>query len=259
MNEAPNAHPAGEQPPDAHTDGPADEDAVDLRQVMRARRQGKSLRAWLAQPDRYGVLLVFIVASMFAVAVLDQGPVAHAVAVAAMGFTLMFALHTSRAPRRLRRSAYIAVPVIIIVTSAWARDATEGAEELVAGITLVLFVAVLASIFRRMAVHLTISASTVLAGLCIYVLLGLVYSSIYGLIVASGTQLFAQTTDPTSFDTLYFSFITMTTVGYGDLSPIGDLPRILAASEALIGQIYLVTAVALLVGNIGRQRRRLGS
>jgi hypothetical protein len=253
-----NEQPPDPQPDPTQPDSPQPgEDAVDIRQVMRTRRQGMTLRAWLAQPDRYGVLLVFIVASMFAVAILQEGPVAHAVAVAAMGFTLMFALHTSRAPRRVRRTAYVAVPVLIVVTSTWSRDATQGAEELVAVVTLILFLSVLASIFRRMAVHLTISASTVLAGLCIYVLLGLVYSSIYGLIIASGAQLFAQTTDPTSFDTMYFSFITMTTVGYGDLSPIGDLPRILAASEALIGQIYLVTAVALLVGNIGRHRRRL--
>jgi hypothetical protein len=46
-------------------------------------------------------------------------------------------------------------------------------------------------------------------------------------------------------------------VGYGDLTPAGDLGRMLAATEALLGQIYLVTVVALLVANIGRGRRPL--
>jgi hypothetical protein len=51
---------------------------------------------------------------------------------------------------------------------------------------------------------------------------------------------------------VYFSFITMATVGYGDLAPQGGVARALAVTEGLFGQIYLVTAVAALVGNIGR-------
>jgi hypothetical protein len=53
---------------------------------------------------------------------------------------------------------------------------------------------------------------------------------------------------------MYFSFITMATVGYGDLTPIGGLGRALAVMEGMLGQIYLVTAVAALVGNLGYTR-----
>jgi hypothetical protein len=53
---------------------------------------------------------------------------------------------------------------------------------------------------------------------------------------------------------MYFSFITMATVGYGHLTPRGGLGRALAVTEGLFGQIYLVTAVAALVGNLGRAR-----
>ena len=59
-------------------------------------------------------------------------------------------------------------------------------------------------------------------------------------------------------DYLYFSFITMTTVGYGELVPGPDSIRMLAVTEALVGQIFLVTALALLVGNLGRHRRTPG-
>ena len=58
-----------------------------------------------------------------------------------------------------------------------------------------------------------------------------------------------------SSDFVYFSFATLTTVGYGDLTAATDLGRSLAITEALIGQIYLVTVVALIVPNIGRARR----
>ena len=55
-------------------------------------------------------------------------------------------------------------------------------------------------------------------------------------------------------DFLYFSLITLTTTGYGDLAARTSLGRMLAATEALTGQVYLVTVVAVLVGNIGRVR-----
>ena len=53
---------------------------------------------------------------------------------------------------------------------------------------------------------------------------------------------------------LYFSFVTITTVGYGDFTAATDLGRSLAITEALIGQIYLVTVVAAIVGGLGARR-----
>jgi hypothetical protein len=53
---------------------------------------------------------------------------------------------------------------------------------------------------------------------------------------------------------LYFSFTTLTTVGYGDLTARSDLGHTIAVTEALVGQIYLVTVVALLVSDVGRRR-----
>ena len=55
-------------------------------------------------------------------------------------------------------------------------------------------------------------------------------------------------------DYLYFSFATLTTVGYGDLAAATDLGRSVAIAEALIGQIYLVTVVAVIVGSLSRRR-----
>ena len=51
---------------------------------------------------------------------------------------------------------------------------------------------------------------------------------------------------------MYFSYVTLTTVGFGDLTASTSAGRMIAVSEALSGQLYLVSAVALLVGNIGR-------
>ena len=106
-----------------------------------------------------------------------------------------------------------------------------------------------------------ISAATVAAALCVYLLLGLAFAGVYGLIGAldpapafKGTERVGG--DGSPLDHTYFSFTTLTTVGYGDLSANTDPMRIMAVTEAATGQLYLVTVVALLVANLGRERRR---
>ena len=67
---------------------------------------------------------------------------------------------------------------------------------------------------------------------------------------------FVQTSHATLPNFLYFSFITQTTVGYGDFTAAGNLGRALASLEALVGQLYLVTVVAVLVSRMASASRR---
>lgn len=83
--------------------------------------------------------------------------------------------------------------------------------------------------------------------------MGLTFSYLYPLIqFITGEPFFVQTSTPESVDYVYFSYVTLTTVGYGDFTAFTSVGRMIAVSEALAGQLYLVSAVALLVGNIGR-------
>jgi hypothetical protein len=91
----------------------------------------------------------------------------------------------------------------------------------------------------------------VIAGaLCVYLLIGLLCAYIYGAIAEiASSPLFANGQgDGDPSDRTYFSFITQTTVGYGDFSPESPVARAVAMSQALTGQLYLVTVVSLLVG-----------
>ena len=86
-------------------------------------------------------------------------------------------------------------------------------------------------------------------------LLGICFTFVYYAVAVLGSgTFFAQGTDGTPSLQLYFSYVTLATLGYGDYTPATTLGHTLAVSEALLGQLYLVTVVALLVGNLSRQR-----
>ena len=158
---------------------PANDDeqpAIDLRADLRARNEGTTLRERLDRPDRYGVLLVLIVISLMSMAVFGDGDVERVLSIVVLGVTLVFALRTSRAPRTLFRISIACVPLIVIAAVFVSQKDTDVAREAIAIITLVMLTAVLAAILGRMAVHLTISFATVLAALCIYLLVGLLFS-----------------------------------------------------------------------------------
>ena len=94
----------------------------------------------------------------------------------------------------------------------------------------------------------------VLGALSIYVLLGLTFGFLVGAIASANSQdFFAQGTDGTQATRVYYSFTVMTTTGFGDYTAATKGGRALAVLEMLIGQIYLVTVIALLVGNLRRR------
>jgi hypothetical protein len=102
-----------------------------------------------------------------------------------------------------------------------------------------------------------VNRQVVTGAVCIYVLLGFFFLYVYGALAALGHgYLFAQGTDGTRSIRLYFSYVTLATVGYGDYTMAGNLGRTLAVLEALMGQLYLVTILALLVSQM-RPKRRL--
>jgi uncharacterized membrane protein len=103
----------------------------------------------------------------------------------------------------------------------------------------------------------TVTLEALSGVLSIYVLVGMFFSFVYAAVdTISGESFFAEVANPNRPDFLYYSFTTLTTTGFGDFTAASELGRTLSVVEALTGQIYLVTIVALIVSNL-RPRRRL--
>ena len=115
--------------------------------------------------------------------------------------------------------------------------------------------ATIAMIVLRVMAHRVVTMQTVLGGLSAYLLIGFLFTALYSAFSTLGSAAFFAGGQPANSATLqYFSFVTMTTTGYGDFTPGGSGPRSLAVLEAVLGQIFLVTLVARLVALFGQLR-----
>jgi Ion channel len=169
--------------------------------------------------------------------------------------TLLSAVWASGAPRRSFLIASIAAGVAVIaalVSLASSRDTSTAITAFVAGsLVAVAPLAIVRSIFYSTEV----TVRTVLGAVTTYLLIGLTFGFVYSLVAAVDSDpFFVGTASERGGDFVYFSFVTMSTVGYGDLVAAEDLGRSLAVLEAVMGQLYLVTVVAVVVSNLGRGR-----
>jgi voltage-gated potassium channel Kch len=109
----------------------------------------------------------------------------------------------------------------------------------------------LLAILYRISQHDHVTIQTVMGGIAAYAMIGFAMAAVYrGFDLISGTNFLYGA--ETSGDFIYFSFITLTTVGYGDITPATDLAKRLVVVEAFTGQVFLITLVARLVSIWGQ-------
>ena len=222
----------------------------DREATLRAR-----LRTRLAEQDDYGLVLLLILATILTLSV-GSGSGQFA-SVLLGGLTLLFVLHTSGARPVTYRAARALVVVAVIGAATGLLTGASWGSDAASLVGLLLAFAAPLVILRRILLSPTITVRLVLGALAIYLLLGLAYAYLYPLThLVTDQPFFVQTSSPQSVDYVYFSYVTLTTVGYGDFTAATNIGRMMAVSEALVGQLYLVSAVALLVGNIGRKVTR---
>jgi hypothetical protein len=200
-------------------------------------------------------LVFLLLVSTFVLGAVVTDPRGQAVVLVVCVAALLLVLRVTTV-RRGPRSLWAAASAVSLGTVAMALAAPG--DVTAAALALWLAVVVAATILaigRRVLSHPAVTAQTVLGGLSAYLLIGFLFTGLYSAVAHLGSGSFFADGQPANSSTLqYFSFVTMTTTGYGDFTPVGSAPRSLAVLEALLGQIFLVTLVARLVAMFGQPR-----
>jgi Ion channel len=219
------------------------------------KTKATSVEAWLEEHSpgyQYGWVLLLLGATFIVMAAGPPDAWTRAVTVFLQGLTLMAALLASRVSRRLFRvAAVVALVSLLTALGSVVVSSSEQPTSVFFLLNILLVATVPWMIARALWQRRVIDVRTVLGAVCIYVLLGMMFAFVYAAINGLGNDdFFVQTHHATTPDFLYFSYITQTTVGYGDFTASGDLGRALAVLEALTGQLYLVTIIAVLVSRL---------
>jgi hypothetical protein len=199
--------------------------------------------------DSYASLLVLLLANFFLLELVDDERWGALGSTILAALALVVAISDPDAGERVTRRQTLLVvacvalaPLVLIFDSA----PVVGLTYLLPAVLLVS--ATLPITINRVLHHRRITHETILGALCAYVLVGLLFAFMY-LAVAEFRDgpFFAQPGPHQQSEYVYFSFVVLTTLGFGDLSPAVGLPQALTVLEALIGQVFLVTLVARLV------------
>jgi hypothetical protein len=199
--------------------------------------------------DSYASLLMLLLANFFLLELVHDERWAVIGSTLLGAAALVVAISDPDTGHKVERRHWISIvvcvliaPIVLLVNS---RE--------VVGLTYLLPAALLVTAtlpvtLVRVLRHKRVTYETVLGALCTYVLLGLLFAFAYlALDLVRDAPFFAQPGTHEASEYLYFSFVTITTLGFGDLSPAVGLPQALTALEALLGSVFLVTLVARLV------------
>lgn len=207
-------------------------------------------------PARYGLLLITLIAAYLVSAVTQSrwGGTIHVAFVAAV------ALLSLRHTRPWSTGAWLAAvlglasAVAAGVAAVSANQTAQGVADVWSALVLLLSVVIIVDRVLRLE---RVTAQSIYGALSAYLLIGLMFAAWYAAISGLVSGPFFVNSEPANAETLqYFSFTTLTTLGYGDFTAAGSLGRAVAVLEAIAGQVFLATLVARLVSAYGTSRRQ---
>lgn len=214
--------------------------------------------------QRYGMLLLALFATFFFGGVARPGDLQRVIGTMLAGGTLMLALYAAEMPpRRMRIASVVILAAVIgvVIASIVGKGRTVIGIAAVANALLIALAppAVVIGVLRNLRATGSVTVTVVAGALCLYLLLGLFFAFAYTATQnLGGAPFFANGAAATSDRSIYFSFVTLTTLGYGDYTARTNFGHTLSITEALLGQIYLVTVVATIVARLAPRRVTAG-
>ncbi|HKA83649.1 MAG TPA: potassium channel family protein [Acidimicrobiales bacterium] len=219
-------------------------------EATESEREARALRRFLRSfrsTDSYGLVLLMIIATYVLAVALPARWGASIVLVVQIA-TVRLSLHTSRARRGFLvvANGVFAIAAVAAVANLFSERAVLTSFVFVSASAL--YVVAPISIVRHIGYRHQVDQETMLGALAAYLLIGMAFAFMYRFIGSvQGGPFFGAGGEGTISDDLFFSFVTLTTTGYGNLVPAKNPGQSLAVLEALTGQLFLVTAVAKVV------------
>jgi Ion channel len=223
-------------------------------------------RDWRADPvDRFGVVLFFVIATIVVSSLINVGTsygdslLAHSMS----GAALIAASRATGMRRRARRAVaaivLLALGLLVVLSlgEAFLDESMAGpmSPKQADPLWLVLVIVVPIIVIRRISRHTVVGGRTVLGAVTAYLQIGVAYAALFQAVdVWSSVPPFGEPRASSAFT--YLSLTTMSTLGIGDIVPTTEVSRLLVSSEAVLGQVFLVTIVAIVVSQFagGRQK-----
>ena len=165
-------------------------------------------------------------------------------------FALMSGLHAIRGqPRQLRFALLLASAIILLGLLHYTLH-IQVFLRLQQGLGGVFLIQMLVMIWIHIEKENEVTLDLIMASACAYILIGLVWAYLYHFVEVLHPKSFTLPWTPGDdlWDFYYYSFVTLTTVGYGDILALTKAARALSILEALTGQLYLAIMISRLVG-----------
>ena len=204
--------------------------------------------------DRFELVLLLVVVTIAVQGLVDVSGsvVARLFANAISGLALVAAVRASGVRRQWRHAADLLVVVVLVASLSAVAVRWGSNESAVPPETTWLLAAALTPVLvaRRLLQHQVVTLQTIMGAVAAYLQIAVAYAFLYQTVDAySSTNFFGKDTPTTTY--MYYSLVTISTVGYGDFVAVTSFGRMAAASEAVLGQVFLVTFVALIVSRFG--------
>jgi len=219
------------------------------------RRLGLEHHNW---PGRFTVLLLSIMLLLVSQPMFSGHAYAQNFATVAMSLVLLAALYAFRSAR-----FYFAVALVLFVPSFGSRVAlffnSSPAVEAVGAVTSSMFLAVtVIALVSRLFMVKSVTLDTISAGICAYLLTGIAFAYAFAVVELQNSASFSTTLfqKPSSHiaplmaslhNFIYYSFVCLTTTGFGDIAPVSEGARSLSVMESVFGQLYVAILIARLV------------
>lgn len=222
---------------------------------------------------RFIVLLLTLILLLLAVPALtameDRAQIVFNIVFVGMLMGAVFAVSENRT-QLIVAGCLAGAQFVLRVLTPWLELEGLQVAQMLLGILFLGYIAIV--IVRYLFSTERVTFDMICASLCVYLLLGIIWYEAYVLLAVYDSESFkmperdvaemsaSETNDAQGDLVLYFSFVTLTTLGYGDVTPVTATARMLAILEAITGQLYLVVLVGRLVGlQISQSTRRRDS